>query len=69
MSEKLKPCPFCGEKPEVIQSDGGAYKGMWRVAHRCQHMGYIDICDWCEEITENRVSGWNHRVSKEAPDA
>ena len=61
----LKPCPFCGELPEVITAEKGPYKGFTRAYHRCPAIGYIQICDWKDEITEEHFAAWNTRADEE----
>lgn len=58
MSEQIKPCPFCGVKPDVIKH----FKhDIWSLMHRCKLVGPISI-DWCDDI--NGISRrWNRRAS------
>ena len=62
MSEELKPCPFCGEKPELeveeIDLNGSATKDSFKY--------YCDNCDYfrgeCDTV-EEAVKCWNKRTS------
>ena len=62
MSEELKPCPFCGEKPELeveeIDLNGSATKDSFTY--------YCDNCDYfrgeCDTV-EGAAKYWNKRTS------
>ena len=64
MSEKLKPCPFCGEQPTTIIADKGPWKGLCRAFHRCPQMGYMEIYDWSDEPVATRIACWNRRDTR-----
>ena len=62
MSEELKPCPFCGEMPELevdeIDLNGSATKDSFKY--------YCDNCDYfrgeCDTV-EEAVKYWNKRAT------
>ena len=55
---ELKPCPFCGETPELTKH----YKhAMWCIIHRCKVIGPLAF-----DFTENphrTVAIWNTRAT------
>lgn len=58
---ELKPCPFCGGKPEI--HDATRILGVWRLVHRCKVVGYMEIE---RTISDDAIAAWNHR--KGTPD-
>jgi hypothetical protein len=56
---ELKPCPFCGERPEVTKH---FKEDMYRLIHRCKVLGPVSF-DWSDkEPTHDR---WNTRAELE----
>jgi hypothetical protein len=53
---ELKPCPFCGEVPEVTKH---FREDMWRLIHRCKAVGCI-VVDWASQ--EWIEECWNQRA-------
>lgn len=56
---KLKPCPFCGEKPIFVQLfdfNNGVFHHTF--LHRCESVVYIDQTEDETAATEQ----WNRRV-------
>jgi len=53
---KVKTCPFCGEKPDLIKHHKDP---MWSLLHRCPVMGPLTI-DWRESLSD-LVRQWNTR--------
>ena len=56
MSEKLKPCPFCGVKPKSVKGTHDFY-----VSHKmdCYIRRFTDTGNW---LPEEAVSDWNRRT-------
>ena len=52
----LKPCPFCGETPELSKH---FREDMWQMIHRCKVIGPM-LIEWgdAERITKQ----WNKRA-------
>lgn len=63
MSEELKPCPFCGEKPELPSGDGTQYE--IECGGCGQAMAGVQICDLM--TIEERAAGefTNYRYAEE----
>lgn len=58
MSEKLKPCPFCGGEAEIIEIEGGENAGGSCVSCTvCLASSNVSF-----EFKENFVSNWNRRA-------
>ena len=53
MSEKLKPCPFCGGEAEIIVEGESGYENSWIQ------------CIGCNSTSET-VKAWNKRVQPKA---
>ena len=58
MSDKLKPCPFCGGEPYIKQ-----YKDFYLYKVICENC-YIETGGWREK--RNAVKAWNRRHSNVA---
>lgn len=59
MSEKLKPCPFCGGEAEIIHIDEGENAGGSCVCcTQCLASSNVEF-----EFKENFVSNWNRRTA------
>lgn len=63
MKEKLKPCPFCGGKAELLivpnDSKQGLSPSKWLV--RCSN----HCCNQLPHISDHdAIEAWNRRVSK-----
>ena len=65
MSEKLKPCPFCGEKLEITANAYSSYYSgpVWK------HWNWYRVqCPQCEVQTteyptvEEAIEAWNRRA-------
>lgn len=56
MSEELKPCPVCGEQPQVTKH---LREEVWGLVHRCKYWGAITF-----EFAglESIMDRWNHRA-------
>lgn len=55
----LKPCPFCGEPPEVSKH----FKlDAWSLTHRCPIIGYVNMTGdgFCEDLSHAKAM-WNTR--------
>lgn len=67
MSEKLKPCPFCGEK--AVINEGTYEVGRYWVCCRNGHGNGVR-CDSIEEVVEewNRRTGGGAVVAQVSPD-
>ncbi len=64
MSNKLKPCPFCGGEAELSMHFWASpttvvtyYAVCTKCSCRMQHSGYND-----EETREDIIEAWNRRV-------
>ena len=58
MSEKLKPCPFCGKKPQLI--DAGIYYYVNCFNELCK----ISPCTQEHDTPEDAINEWNSRPEK-----
>ena len=58
MTKKLKPCPFCGGKAEILTTD--SYSGFDYCVMCISCIGNVDWCNTKEEAIE----AWNRRVNK-----
>ena len=54
--EKLKPCPFCGELPEISKH---FKEEMYHLIHRCKVLGPI-VLEWSSKGSLERQ--WNRRA-------
>ncbi len=55
MSNKLKPCPFCGANVRKV-------KGMMNVTmFACDNCG-ADVCFYGKEKEDKAIEAWNRRV-------
>lgn len=72
MSIKLKPCPFCGTKVEMMKiplwHDSHGYHGCYEFKIRCENCGCTlnysqndTIYRSEEKAMENVVNAWNRR--------
>lgn len=62
MSEiKLKPCPFCGGKAEIIQHPNG------KTTISCGKGGCMANISWCPSIA-SAVECWNRRTQSDKGD-
>ena len=52
--EQLKPCPFCGEKAEVVYEQGWYKVGCCECW--CQTQGFHDL--------EDAIKAWNKRINE-----
>ncbi len=52
----LKPCPFCGETPELSKH---FREDMWQMIHRCKVMGPI-LIEWGDALRITKQ--WNTRT-------
>lgn len=74
IENRLKPCPFCGGEPRLVQSDGGDC----RISRECKKGYYIKCwnCDllfgyepdrggvWQEEDLPGLVQDWNESKAR-----
>jgi Restriction alleviation protein Lar len=67
MSEELKPCPFCGCKPELIKQ-GNNHSKKRAITIKCPDCRIMRTnaaikhsMDWLEIIS---INSWNDRVKK-----
>ena len=58
--ERLKPCPFCGGKPEI---DISLSRGKALVRCKCGGMLYKKQSDLEQMITEMIINAWNSRTT------
>lgn len=68
MSEKLKPCPFCGSKPvEDVFSSAIPNETLWTI--RCPmcsaEMSISKVGYHAGMSNDKLVTAWNQRVEKE----
>ena len=72
MTEKLKPCPFCGSEtaPTVIDLgvDLGTIGSVTIVVCHIPHKGCGAATNW-RENSEKAIAKWNHRANEAAIDA
>lgn len=69
---KLKPCPFCGKKPEMIATSCGNYVILcdnhdWKNEDECKDddvAGYVSLCSWgkSREAKDALIKAWNTRA-------
>ena len=60
--EELKPCPFCGGKPEITKH----FKhDLYGLIHRCKVIGPMS---WDFSKKEGHIKAWNTRTP-EPPDS
>ncbi len=52
---ELKPCPFCGETPNMSKH---FREDIWQLTHRCPAVGAITF-DWT--TSDSIAKGWNTR--------
>lgn len=72
----LKPCPICGEHPELRtesmgRPDGHGYPGHYMYLYRCGYCKLLDSGGWKHDIydspeeAKNRAKdGWNTEVDR-----
>lgn len=66
MTEKLKPCPFCGGKA-YIKEESDAFSGIYNVA-RCEKCGvevivYVDMTKTIKWNKQRVIERWNKRAN------
>lgn len=64
MPEKLKPCPFCGGKVEIINAEELTINGICFVVHcdNCES----ETCFWRNCMSEERTAKkWNRRAESD----
>ena len=67
MSEELKPCPFCGEKIMLHNTEDERLSALWRVKGNNGNNRYQIICHRCDSsagsaLTESEaIEAWNKR--------
>lgn len=75
MSEDLKPCPFCGGKPEIMEESGGDHVGYattCRIRCKCgASMVGVDDKDkngWAckSNAAVKAISAWNKRCPEKS---
>ena len=62
MTEKLKPCPFCGGEPQLVQGYG-AYSFTWYV--ECHGEDCAVTPDTSGHGRDNAIARWNRRAPQE----
>ena len=77
--EELKPCPFCGDRPEMFCADIMPRKDTEIIANwtvRCNRCGiekkatsfyritFDEALDICLDGRKNAIEAWNRRVSE-----
>ena len=55
---KLKPCPFCGGKAEILSGFNGKY------TVQCGSGGCMANIAWCTN-KDSAIKAWNRRVNNE----
>lgn len=60
MSEKLKPCPFCGGESELVEEKHGKYSSLYFVA--CKGMC---IRQYHYKDKNRAIKAWNRRANGE----
>ena len=68
MAEKLKPCPFCGEDPKIIQAEPRIrrYKGPWYCVICCEcdlYLGFDEDYGGLFDTEQEAAEAWNRRAS------
>lgn len=62
VSEKLKPCPFCGGKAVIT----APLEGLTGYGVRCEYWGCCEkFSDQDDEDLDNIVRKWNKRLGEE----
>jgi len=59
MSEKPKPCPFCGKIPRRCQDSGPRGTGWYHIKHHVECWLY-DSDNWT--VHEEDMAAWNRRT-------
>lgn len=66
MTEQLKPCPFCGGKPNFYQiyTHGKGSKKVWKVMCGGENGKRVDCCAILNEwnTQEEAANAWNKRT-------
>ena len=57
MSDELKPCPWCGEKPVIDK-----WHETYQVMHECQGYWGVDIKTKLHWNKESAMHAWNRRA-------
>lgn len=65
MYDKLKPCPFCGQKDYLTIGNAHTPDGFWDDSMRGEHYVFIK-CSWCDVIMkkgyeDELINDWNWR--------
>lgn len=61
MMDELKPCPFCGEIPRIIEHEFVDSDNTYGIKCKCGAQGFQF---W--ETIDDAIEAWNRRVKNEA---
>lgn len=64
MSKELKPCPWCGKEPELLELESHGFAYCCGDTHIGSH--YAEI-KWCDTEAEAREA-WNNRPGDDEPE-
>lgn len=63
MSEKLKPCPFCGGEAEISHGHFDGKDTSYVLCKRCAATGEFFIISFKHSSDDRAVEAWNKRVN------
>lgn len=65
MTDRLKPCPFCGKDAQLSDMQLDALCGIFRYSVGCSDpecIGFLTACNWFS-TKEGALAAWNRRPS------